>query len=60
MKIDQILVLKETREGERHVALTPKTVSLLAAKNYRVMIESEAGNHNICDRTIISRGFNGF
>ena len=43
MKIDQIIVLKETRAGEARVALTPTAVSSLAAKQYRVMIESEAG-----------------
>jgi len=43
MKVDQIIVVKETREGEGRVALTPTAVASLVAKKYRVMIESEAG-----------------
>lgn len=43
MKIDQIIVLKETREGEGRVALTPAAVSLLVARHYHIMIEGEAG-----------------
>lgn len=43
MKIDQIIVVKETRESEARVALTPTTVALLVAKNFNVMIENEAG-----------------
>jgi len=33
MKINQIIVLKETREGETRVALTPATVAALVEKN---------------------------
>lgn len=43
MIIKQILVVKETSEGECRVALTPKTAAILVTKNYRVLIESEAG-----------------
>ena len=43
MKIDQIIVIKETREGEARVALTPSAVAALVTKNYRVLVESEAG-----------------
>lgn len=43
MKIKQILVVKETREGESRVALTPETVSLLSSRQYRVLIEAGAG-----------------
>ena len=43
MKVNQIIVLKETRESEGRVALTPTAVASLIAKHYRVMIESEAG-----------------
>lgn len=39
----QILVVKETREGEGRVALTPQAVSLLVKKQYRVLIEKDAG-----------------
>lgn len=43
MKVNQIIVVKETREGEGRVALTPSAVVALVAKKYRVMVESEAG-----------------
>lgn len=43
MKIDQIIVVKETREGEGRVALTPSTVALLTKKHYLVIVESQAG-----------------
>lgn len=43
MKLHQILVLKETREGEGRVALTPSAAAALVAKNYHVMIENNAG-----------------
>ncbi|HVE45049.1 MAG TPA: hypothetical protein VNC84_07990 [Gammaproteobacteria bacterium] len=44
MKIDQIIVLKESRSGEGRVALTPHAVSLLLKKQIPIMIESGAGN----------------
>lgn len=44
MKIDQIIVAKETREGEGRVALTPAAIASLRAKQQLpVMVESEAG-----------------
>jgi len=43
MKINQIIVIKETREGEGRVALTPETVASLVEKKYTIMVESEAG-----------------
>lgn len=43
VKINQIVVVKETREGEGRVALTPKAVTLLVAKDYVVMVENGAG-----------------
>lgn len=43
MKIAQIIVAKETREAEGRVALTPAAIATLVAKNYRIMVESEAG-----------------
>lgn len=42
-KIKQIIVLRETREREGRVALTPSKVQLLAAKNYIILVESNAG-----------------
>lgn len=41
MKVKQILVVKETSEGERRVALTPKAVALLVSKHYGILVESE-------------------
>lgn len=43
MKIKQILVVKETSEGECRVALTPEAVAILVTTHYRVMVETEAG-----------------
>jgi H+-translocating NAD(P) transhydrogenase subunit alpha len=43
MMIKQIVVVKETREGEFRVALTPREVTLLVSKNHRVLVESQAG-----------------
>jgi NAD(P) transhydrogenase subunit alpha len=43
MKIDQIIVVKETREGEGRVALTPKTVKPFLEKGFQVFVENEAG-----------------
>lgn len=45
MHFDQILVIKETRQHEKRVALTPKSVALLVAKGYRVLVEENAGIH---------------
>lgn len=45
MRFRQILAVKETREGEGRVALTPKATALLVSKNYRVLIETDAGLH---------------
>lgn len=43
MKIKQILVVKETSEGEGRVALTPKAVTLLISKHYHILVEHQAG-----------------
>ncbi len=43
MHIKQILVVKETSDNERRVALTPEAVALLVSKGYRILIESAAG-----------------
>ncbi|MFI4955530.1 MAG: hypothetical protein ACHP9Y_06410, partial [Gammaproteobacteria bacterium] len=43
MHFDQILVVKETRENEKRVALTPPGVALLTQQGYRVLIEEDAG-----------------
>ncbi len=43
MLVKQIIVVKETRDGEGRVALTPNAVASLVEKNYSIMIESEAG-----------------
>jgi NAD/NADP transhydrogenase alpha subunit len=57
MKIKQILVVKETNEGEGRVALTPETVALLASKHYRILVESEAGlNAGFKDSEYIKAG----
>ena len=39
----KLFVPKETREGERRVALVPDTVSKLAALGLDVTVESDAG-----------------
>ncbi|WP_226905661.1 hypothetical protein [Legionella antarctica] len=39
----QILVVKETHEGESRVALTPTTVAVLVKKHYQVLVETDAG-----------------
>ena len=41
--IKQVLVVKETREGESRVALTPETISSLSSRQYRVLVETGAG-----------------
>jgi alanine dehydrogenase len=43
MHFDQILVIKETRQHEKRVALTPQSVVLLVSKGYRVLVEENAG-----------------
>jgi len=43
MHFNQILVVKETRENEKRVALTPPAVALLTQRGYRVLIEEDAG-----------------
>jgi NAD(P) transhydrogenase subunit alpha len=39
-----ILLVKETRAGERRVALTPEDVGILVGKGHAVFVESAAGN----------------
>ncbi len=39
----QILVVKETLQDEKRVALTPGAVSFLVKKGYKVLIENDAG-----------------
>lgn len=43
MKVEQIIVAKETREGEGRVALTPTAVASLLEKYPHIMIETGAG-----------------
>ena len=43
MMINQVLVVKETREGETRVALTPSTITSLHSRQYRVLVETGAG-----------------
>lgn len=43
MHFQQVLVVKETRENEGRVALTPRAVAVLARQGYRVLIEADAG-----------------
>lgn len=43
MYFRQILVVKETRENEKRVALTPRIVAQLTQKGYRVLVERNAG-----------------
>ena len=43
MNIKQILVVKETREGELRVALTPETILSLSSRQYQVLVETDAG-----------------
>jgi H+-translocating NAD(P) transhydrogenase subunit alpha len=43
MYFKQILVIKETHENEKRVALTPKIVAKLTQKGYRVLVEEGAG-----------------
>ncbi|KTD53458.1 NAD(P) transhydrogenase subunit alpha [Legionella santicrucis] len=43
MHFKQILVVKETHENEKRIALTPQKVSLLVSKGRRVLVEAGAG-----------------
>jgi len=43
MKINQIIVLKESRKNEGRVALTPDAIAALAKKHLHVLVESGAG-----------------
>jgi NAD(P) transhydrogenase subunit alpha len=43
VKIDQIIVLKESRSNEGRVALTPETVALLSTKKIPILILIESG-----------------
>lgn len=43
MHFKQILVVKETRDNEGRVALTPQTVAQLVHKGYRIWVETDAG-----------------
>lgn len=53
----QILVVKETRQDEKRVALTPAAVEYLVSKGYRVFIEKEAGlNSGFHDNEYIKSG----
>lgn len=59
MKIDQIIVLKESRSNEGRVALTPNAVSLLLKKHISIpiMIESGAGHlAGLTDQEYIKAG----
>lgn len=41
--IKQIIVVKETRPGEKRVALTPTAANIIINKGYSVLIEEDAG-----------------
>ena len=57
MIIKQILVVKETRENECRVALTPETTASLKSEHYRLLIESGAGlNAGFHDSEYIKAG----
>lgn len=43
MHFTQILIVKETRQNEKRVALTPPVVAHLTQKGYRVLVEKDAG-----------------
>jgi NAD(P) transhydrogenase subunit alpha len=43
LRFKQILIVKETLQGEGRVALTPQVVAQLVDKGYRVLIETDAG-----------------
>ena len=57
MIIKHILVLKETRKDESRVALTPKVVSSLVSKHYKIRVESRAGvNAGFTDSAYVKAG----
>lgn len=43
IKFEQIIVVKETRENEQRVALTPSIVSKLVNQGYSIWVECDAG-----------------
>lgn len=43
MQIEHIVVIKETREGEGRVALTPSAAGSLVSQGYHILVEDEAG-----------------
>ena len=43
MKINKIIVLKETRAGEARVAFTPETTAYFVNKKYSILVEKNAG-----------------
>lgn len=61
MKIDNIVVFKETRIGENRVALIPSDVAALVQNNFSIIIESQAGlNAGFTDNDYISAGAKTF
>jgi NAD(P) transhydrogenase subunit alpha len=55
----KIAVFKETREGEKRVALTPQVVKQLVGKGYEIFIESGAGEQSAFqDSDYINAGAN--
>jgi H+-translocating NAD(P) transhydrogenase subunit alpha len=57
MYFKQILVVKETRENEKRVALTPKMVARLTQKGYRILVEESAGlNSGFTDDEYVKAG----
>lgn len=57
MYFKQILVVKETRENEKRVALTPEVVGQLTQKGYRVFVEEGAGvNAGFTDEEYLQAG----
>lgn len=45
MHFKQILVVRETHQNEKRVALTPTIVALLVNKGYRILVEAGAGSN---------------
>lgn len=43
MRFNQIVVVKETRENEGRIALTPQVVAQLVDKGYQIVVEENAG-----------------
>ncbi|HFL2714594.1 TPA: hypothetical protein ACGWTM_003408 [Legionella pneumophila] len=57
MYCKQILVVKETRENEKRVALTPQVVQRLTKKGYRILVEESAGlNSGFADDEYVKAG----